>query len=144
MSNLSFPWLPGVDIKVTRTPVYRTVRQESVNGRERTASRWSQPKFRFSVTMNFMRTASPAGVNEVWSLLNLWHQTLGPADDFWFPDKFDGSERKVRFDSDELEVERFLTGRWRSARIDLITTTGEVRGGGATGLGDLLGDAPGA
>jgi hypothetical protein len=132
-----------VDIRVTRTPIYRTIRQESVNGRERTASRWSQPRFRFSVTFNVLRTLSPLGVNEVWSLLDLWHKMLGPGDDFWFPDKFDGSERKVRFDSDELEMERFLSGRWKSARIDLITT-GEVRGGGATGLGDLLGDAPGA
>ena len=40
-------------------------------------------------------------------------------------------------------MERFLSGRWKSARIDLITT-GEVRGGGSTGLGDLLGDALGA
>jgi len=137
-----FPWLPGVDIRVGRRPVYSTAIQTSVSGLERRASRWSRPRFRFSVRFNILRTLSPQEVNEVWAILDLFHASFGAAGEFWFPDPFDVTYRKCRFESDELEMERFLMGRWRTAEIRLITT-GEVYGGGP-GSGDLQGDALGA
>jgi len=141
---MDFPQsLPGIDISVTRTPVYATVVQTSANGVERRFSRWSTPKFRFTVTFNVLRDGYWSS-NAAATLLDVFHTLAGQQGDCWFNDTFDKSKRKVRFASDELEMERFLAGRWRTSKIELLTTGESQPGNATTGLGDLLGDALGA
>ena len=136
--------IPGIDIQVSRVPCYSTKVLRTSGGGEVRVSRWSAPRFRFRVKFNVLWDGNATGrTNTAWSLLSLYHDSGGSAGEFWFLDPFDSSYRKCRFDADELELERIALGRWRTAEVNLLTT-GESYGGGATGLGDLLGDALGA
>ncbi len=124
MSNLVFPTLAGFDIKVTRKEIYSTLTQAAASGKELRASLWSTPRYRYSLNLNFVRQGGYS-VNtlsdEVVTLNAFFDTHLGTWDSFLFNDPVDGVQRRVRFASDELTLERIVNLAWSGGSIDLIS-----------------------
>lgn len=127
MSDQVFPLsLPGLDIKVTRTPVFRTAVQEAHSGKELRASFWSGPRYRYTVTYNFLRQAKNG--DEAKTLLDFFEFHKGRHESFLLDDPKDGVRRRVRFDMDELSMDRLMEdtasggGRtWEAKSVKLIS-----------------------
>lgn len=127
MSNEVFPLtLKGLDIKIVRTPVYKTRVQEAVSGKELRASWWSTPRYKYTLTFNFLRQ----GLNsdEADTLRGFFARHLGSWDSFLLNDPYDDVQRRVRFDGDELEMSRLLADTislggqtWEALSVKLIS-----------------------
>jgi hypothetical protein len=121
MSDLLFPLdLPGVDIKIERTPIYSTAVLEAQSGKEQRASWWSAPRYKYVVQVNFMRSNGPDG-DEGYRLIDFLDQHAGRFDSFLLDDPYDGVQRRVRFDDDALLTARVLDGVWEALKIALIS-----------------------
>ena len=127
MSNLVFPLnLPGLDVKVKRAPIFKTGVQEAHSGKELRAKFWSAPRYRYTVTFNFLRQGKNG--DEAKTLLDFFEAHAGRFESFLFDDPKDGVQRRVRFDMDELELEKFLEGTvsgggktWEGKTVKLIS-----------------------
>ena len=95
MSNLVFPSLPGLDIAVTRTPIYKTSIQEAASGTELRASRWSFPRYRYQLDFNYLRGAS--AYQELQTLFGFLGRHLGSFDSFLFTDPEDNTAAVMPF-----------------------------------------------
>lgn len=84
MSNLIFPALPGVKMNVQRTPVYSTTRERAISGREYVAARYLAPLYKYSLSFEFLRSAST--FMEFQRLANFLARHSGPYDSFLFDD----------------------------------------------------------
>lgn len=121
MSDQLFPLdLPGFAIGVRRTTVYATTVLESQSGVEQRGSWWSGPRYRYELTLNFARQRGPTA-DEVATLTTFLDDHAGRMDSFLFNDPLDGEQRRVRFDTDELELSRFADGIWEGKKIELIS-----------------------
>lgn len=127
MSNEVFPTtLKGLDIKITRTPVFKTAVQESVSGKELRASWWSTPRYKYTLDFNFLRQ----GLNsdEAETLRGFFARHLGSWDSFLLNDPYDSTQRRVRFDMDEITMQRLLADTvssggqtWEAKSVKLIS-----------------------
>ena len=89
MSALVFPTLPGLDIAVVRTSVYKTQIQEASSGKELRAARWIYPRYRFSLNFNYLRGAPVLA--EWQTLFGFLARHLGAFDSFLFADPEDNA-----------------------------------------------------
>lgn len=119
MSNSVFPSFAGLKMNVRRAPVFATKVQTSPSGKEVRGVFQSTPRYRYVLDMEFLRTA--VNGNEVTTLLNFLETHKGSWDSFLFNDPLTGSQVRVRFEEDELEVEQFASGFWSVKNIKLIT-----------------------
>jgi hypothetical protein len=89
MSSLVFPTLAGIDIAVKRTPVFSTLVQTSISGKETRASFQSTPRYRYELPLNFARQygfSVNTTADEVALLSALFNSVQGKWDSFWLPD----------------------------------------------------------
>lgn len=124
MSNLVFPSLPGVDINVERETIYSTTTRTSVSGKEYRTSWQASPRYRYKLKFN-LRTAwsapSPFGAYNEVSVVQAFLDThLGSWDSFLYTDPYSGSQVRVRFERDNLNLKQELTGAW-SCSFNLIS-----------------------
>lgn len=124
MSNSVFPEFMGFDIKVSRKEIYSTLVQSPASGKELRAALWSTPRYRYSLNLNFVRQSGFSVntlVDEVAILNAFFEAHLGTWDSFLFNDPVDGVQRRVRFVSDELSLERIANLVWSGGTIELIS-----------------------
>ena len=89
MSSLVFPTLPGLDITVTRTPLYKTQTQESFSGKELRRSCWSYPRYSYALNFNFLR--AEAAATEFQTLFGFIARHMGCFGSFLFTDPLDSA-----------------------------------------------------
>ena len=127
MSNSIFPLtLKGVDVKVARAIIYSTEIQTSESGKEQRASFQSTPRYKYTVTFNFLRQSLNG--DEAKTLADFHAAHFGQYDSFLFNDPFDGTQRRVRFDGDQLDMERIALNTvggggqtWAAKTVKLIS-----------------------
>jgi uncharacterized protein (TIGR02217 family) len=89
MSNAIFPSLAGLEYPVTRTPVAgKTLIQTSVSGLENRVALWSAPRWRWTLSFNFLRDDSN---DEFRTLLAFFLARQGSYDSFLFDDPDDNA-----------------------------------------------------
>lgn len=84
MSNAVFPVLAGLEWDRVRAPVFKTLKQESLSGREARAALWPYPKWRYSLSYEILR--SETGYAELQSLMGFFLARQGSFDSFLFSD----------------------------------------------------------
>lgn len=85
MSNEVFPMaVPGLDIKVSRAPIWSTEVLTTQSGKEQRASWWSTPRYRYAANFNFLRQGLIG--DEAAALLGFFYRHKGQFDSFWLPD----------------------------------------------------------
>jgi hypothetical protein len=123
MSDDVFPIasIPGLDPKIIRIPIYSTGVQRHPTAKEWRVKWWLSPRYRYEMTFNFMRK-SPS--DEAKLLTDFVTAHRGKLDNFLLDDPYDSVQRRVRFDSDDVEIERIFDGVWK-ATITMISVVGE-------------------
>ncbi|WP_445364893.1 DUF2460 domain-containing protein (plasmid) [Microbulbifer sp. ANSA001] len=120
MSDAIFPiHLPGLDIKVRRTLIFKTRVQESGSGREVRIRRQRDPRYKYRLRFNFLRSAPP--MMELQQLVDFFEAHYGRWDSFLLDDPYDGVRRRVRFMHDKLDAEQFLHQVWEVKSLELIS-----------------------
>lgn len=111
MSNAVFPALAGLEYPVTRTPVFRTLIQESVSGRENRAALQLYPRWKWSLSFDFLRDDAN---NEFRTLLGFFLARQGAYDSFLFDDA----------DDDMATAQSLGTGTGSQTSFQLVRTFG--------------------
>ena len=86
-----FPALPGIGIAVKRTPVFSTLVQTSISGKETRAAFQSIPRWKYSIPLNFARMTgfSPnTATNEMATILSSFMTAMGQLNYFDFTDPY--------------------------------------------------------
>jgi hypothetical protein len=95
VSNLVFPQLAGLDIKINRTPLYNTIVNEALSGREYKHTWWTYPRTRYALDFNVLRTdsslASATRQREWQQAVGHFMRHIGQGDSFLFADPDDQS-----------------------------------------------------
>lgn len=120
MSNALLPDLP-YGIRIRRTPFFTSTVQTAANGRELRTSRQSTVRYRYTLEAEGLLTA-PA--NQVQALVDHFNAHRGRHDSFLMNDPFDGVQRRVRFDQDDLPITRVVDGVWEVEPFELVTVVG--------------------
>lgn len=115
MSDAIYPDLPGIDVRVRKTPIFNTLLQETVSGREAAASFMAYPKWKFSIRYNVLRSAPE--FSELQTLMDFFLARRGRFDSFLFTDPDDSS----------VADEPFGTGDGATASFQLIR---KIKAGG--------------
>ena len=126
MSDNLFPSLPGLAPEVAREPRYATQIYESVSGREVRVSWRTQPRVRYTLKFNFLRTASQAptpytSYSEMGVLMSFLDTHLGSFGSFLFADPYTGSQVRVRFVEDSIRMTQIVSGIWSVEQLQLET-----------------------
>jgi uncharacterized protein (TIGR02217 family) len=103
--------LAGLEYPVTRTPIFRTLVQESVSGKENRAAIQLYPRWKWSLSFNFLRDDSN---NEFRTLLGFFLARQGSYDSFLFDD----------VDDDTATAQSLGTGNGSQASFQLVRTLG--------------------
>lgn len=95
MSNAVFPTLPGLMFPVVRTPIFNTMKQPALSGRELRGTYQSFPLYQFGLSYEFLRdmVATP----ELDTLIGFFLARQGSFDSFWFNDVSDNSAVDMPF-----------------------------------------------
>ncbi|GAO01965.1 DUF2460 domain-containing protein [Anaeromyxobacter sp. PSR-1] len=125
MSNDVFPDLPGLDVEVDRTTLYRTSIYETAGGKEQRAAWWSSPRYRYRLRWNVLRAdvaaAAPwAAYSEAAAVQRFFDVHLGAWDSFLMVDPYSGAQVRVRFVEDSLRFAREVPGVW-AAEAEVIS-----------------------
>jgi uncharacterized protein (TIGR02217 family) len=86
MSTEIFPSLAGLEYPVVRTPVFRTLIQETASGMETRAALQLYPRWQYTLSFNFLRDDAN---NEFRTLLAFFLARQGSFDSFLFDDADD-------------------------------------------------------
>lgn len=126
MSDLLWPSLPGIDVQVTREPLYATQIYESVSGREVRVSWRTQPRYRYTLKFNVLRTGTQApgaytSYSEMGVILAFLDTHAGALGSFLYADPYTGSEVRVRFVEDSLQMTQIVPGAWAIDTLQLET-----------------------
>jgi len=89
MSNQIFPQLAGLNLERTKTPEWKTVVHQSVNGKESRTAMMSFPIWNFQLTYNTLRTTK--NNNELSTVLGFYNQMQGSYDTFLYLDPDDST-----------------------------------------------------
>lgn len=111
MSDAVFPSLPGLKWNIKRTPVWKTLMQESVSGKESSVSLMSYPLRRYSLAYEFLRAGAEAELQTLEGFFNL---RRGRHDTFLYNDPDDYS----------VTDQSFGTATGTTAPFQLIRTRG--------------------
>jgi uncharacterized protein (TIGR02217 family) len=88
MSLAVFPSLAGLEYPVVRTPIFRTLIQETASGAESRAALQLYPRWQWTLSFNFLRDDSN---NEFRTLLAFFLARKGAFDAFLFEDSDDNN-----------------------------------------------------
>lgn len=86
MSNAVFPDLPGIDIKVKKTPMWSTRVQTAASGKELRATLFSYPLYKITLSCNVLRAGAEA---ELQNVIGFFNSRKGRFDSFLFTDPLD-------------------------------------------------------
>lgn len=111
MSNAVFPDLPGIDIKVRKTPIWNTHVQRAVSGRELRTAYYSYPLYKIGLSFNFLRAGAEA---ELQSIVGFFNARKGSFDSFLFTDPVDST----------ASLEQFGTGDGANIKFQLTRAFG--------------------
>lgn len=89
MGNAVFPSLPGLKWGVTKTPIWSTKIQKSVNGRELRASYYSYPVWKFSLSFEVLRNRG--SLKELETLAGFFNARRGSFESFLYEDPTDNT-----------------------------------------------------
>lgn len=89
MSNAVYPTLPGLGFNFTKTPIWNTIVQKAVSGQETRAATQVYPRYQYTLTYEFLRSA--ATYAEMQTLLGFYNARQGSFDTFLFTDPDDNS-----------------------------------------------------
>lgn len=82
-----YPDLPGLTWSATRTPIWRTLIQESESGREVRAALWSRPRWKWALVYDWL--PSDEATQDLQALLGFFLQRRGAFESFLFLDPED-------------------------------------------------------
>lgn len=82
-----FPVLPGITWNRTRTPIWSTVHQEAFSGIEVSTSRWSYPRWRWTLEIEVLRSA--LAYQELQDLVGFVNARKGAGSVFYYEDPED-------------------------------------------------------
>lgn len=112
MSNSVFPDLPGLKIEIKRTPIWKTLKQESASGRVVTAALMTYPLRRYGLSFEFLR--SGGGYTELQQVEAFFNQHKGAYESFLFNDP----------DDNAVVDQVFGTGNGTQTSFPLLRTRG--------------------
>lgn len=88
MSTQVLPSLVGQSINVVRVPIWNTVVQKSVSGKQTRIGRYTSPLYKWTITFNVVRSGS---YNEFQQLFGFFNARQGMLDTFLYQDADDNS-----------------------------------------------------
>ena len=88
MSTQVFPTLAGLEYPVVRTPVFKTLIQQSISGEENRAALQVYPRWQWTLSFNFLRDDA---TDEFRQLLAFFLERQGSYDSFLFVDPDDNA-----------------------------------------------------
>lgn len=112
MTVATFPTFPGLTFPIRRTPIWRTVRQDSVGGQSPRFAQWSYPRWRYEVPLEVLRTHG--SYTEMQSLIGFVNGLAGAAGTFTYADPYDGT----------VTAQNFGTGDGSDTTFQLVRTLG--------------------
>jgi uncharacterized protein (TIGR02217 family) len=89
MSTTVLPSLAGLGWGIQRTPVFNTVVQQAISGKETRISLYSYPRWKWELSYNILRSA--AAYTELQQLAGFFNTLLGQFDTFLYQDADDNS-----------------------------------------------------
>ena len=96
MSNYVFPMaLPGIGLKLSREQSVNVTVQESASGRELRSTWWSQPRTKYKLSIDFLRSTS--ALMELQQVLRFFVARLGMWDSFLIADPEDNAAAACGF-----------------------------------------------
>lgn len=90
-----FPTLLGLGFPVTRSPIWKTVRQEAQSGKATTFALWSFPRYKYNLPFNFLRNDILG--TDYQKLLAFFNAVQGSADLFQYNDPDDNTATNSKF-----------------------------------------------
>lgn len=108
MSNAIFPILPGLAWGATKTPVWRTLAEESASGLEERASYQSYPRYLLGLTYEVLRAGAEA---ELQTLIGFFNQRRGSFESFLWTDESDQAVTAQAFGTGDGTTTVFRLGR---------------------------------
>jgi uncharacterized protein (TIGR02217 family) len=113
MSSAIFPALPGLEYPVVRTPMGgKTLIQTSVSGKENRAALWTAPRWRWTLSFNFLRDLIDA--NDFRALVGFYLARQGSYDSFLFND----------VDDNQAAAQPIGAGDGATTQFQLVRTLG--------------------
>jgi uncharacterized protein (TIGR02217 family) len=112
-SNPTFPVLPGLTVPVTRTPLWATLNQISLGGVDAPNQPWTYPRYRWTLTFEFLRQAAAFG--ELQSLMGFFNRMGGRYGVFQYDDPQDDTT---------VADQAFGTGDGTTTTFQLVRTRG--------------------
>ena len=95
MSIPSFPTLGGAAFPSTRTPIWDTIAQKAISGKETRLQLWTYPRWRWDVSFSVLpagQDASGFGNNaDFQTMIGLWNSVAGSALPFHYTDPYDNA-----------------------------------------------------
>jgi hypothetical protein len=120
-----FPTLAGQGWVVKYTPVFETLTNAHVSGRESRAARSSDALWEIEISIDILRMAPE---NEIEELTGFYAASRGADRPFLFPVAGElglGTMMTCRFAGDGLDLEEFMTRLWRGEAIKIRSARGE-------------------
>lgn len=105
MSNAVYPTLAGLQFDATRSPEWGTVTKVSQSGREYRATRFSAPLWRYTLSYEFLRSAS--AFTELQQLVGFFNQRQGSWDSWLFLDPDDNAVTAQAFGVGDATTTKF-------------------------------------
>lgn len=111
MSDAIYPDLPGIKPEIKRTPMWKTLRQESVSGKVLTASLMTYPSRKYMLAYEFLRAGTE---QELQTIEGFFNARQGSFDTFLFNDPDDRA----------VTDQTFGTGNGATTAFPLLRTRG--------------------
>lgn len=90
MTNYIYPTFQGWSYNKDKKPIWKTNVYEATSGRENRIQKWSYPRYRISITYNFLTDNNVPGVTldkgDIEKLQGFFNKVGGNAEDFLFYD----------------------------------------------------------
>lgn len=111
MSDAIYPDLPGIKPEIKRTPMWKTLRQESVSGKVLTAALMTYPSRKYMLAYEFLRAGTE---QELQNIEGFFNARQGSFDTFLFNDPDDRA----------VTDQTFGTGNGTTTAFPLLRTRG--------------------
>lgn len=115
----TFTSLPGVGIPIVRTPMWKTITQESVAGVDAPQEPWTYPRYTYKLTYNFLRQAAAFG--ELQTLMGFFNTVGGKYSVFMYDDPQDNtSPTDQSFGAGDAATTTFQLVRTRGTFVEPV------------------------
>jgi hypothetical protein len=114
-----FPTLHAT-INVRRTLVHATSLYEGDSGKEQATSWLAAPRVKYELEIEFLDATQGQDMEVLLAFVDAHRGRLGR---FTYTDEWDGQDRWVRLDMDDLAYERFMSKLWTITTLTLLTVS---------------------